>query len=75
MDKLQDTLPQKLHTLCKALRNISEYDIPRPVAHHWHDNGQPSKHDKCIHNLFMWEECPSCMAQYADDVLQSLEEG
>jgi len=77
MDKLEDALQHvrilgQLQKLRIALHNISEYDIPRPVAYPWNHDGSPSKNDRCPHNVSMYDECAGCMAQYADDVLKGL---
>lgn len=80
MDKLQDTLGhirmlRELQTLRIALYNIAQYDVPRTVAHSFKDDGTPSKNDRCPHNIFFYDECAGCLAQYADDVLKGLEQG
>jgi len=75
MDKLHDTLGHvrmlgQIQKLRIALYNIAQYDVPRPVAHSFRDDGTPSKNDRCPHNMFFYEECAGCLAQYADDVLK-----
>ena len=80
MDKLQDALGHvrilgQLQKLRIALYNIAQYDIPRTVAHSFKDDGTPSKNDRCPHNMFFYEECAGCLAQYADDVLRGLDHG
>ena len=80
MDKLQDALEhirmlRELQGLRIALYNIAQYDVPRAVAYPFRDDGTPSKNDRCSHNQYMYEECASCIAQYADDVLRGLKQG
>jgi hypothetical protein len=91
MDKLQDTrgppedalhptrtlgqMQQGYNRLRIALYNIAQYDVPRPVAHPFRDDGKPSKNDRCNHNVAMYDECAGCLSQYADDVLRGLEHG
>jgi hypothetical protein len=61
---------RQIQKLRVALYNIAEYDVPRPVAHPFRDDGAPSKNDRCNHNVAMYDECAGCLSQYADDVLR-----
>ena len=80
MDKLHDAqgrvqILRQLQTLRIALYNIAQYDVLRPVAYPWRDDGAPSKNDRCSHNVAMYDECAGCLSQYADDVLRGLDHG
>ena len=77
MDKLQDALGHvrmlgHIQKLRIALYNIAQYDVPRPVAHPFRDDGTPTKNDRCNHNVAMYDECAGCLSQYADDVLRGV---
>lgn len=39
---------------------ILEGDYIRPVATPWRDDGKPSKHDKCPHGQWGYEDCEEC---------------
>lgn len=39
-----------------------EEGVDRPAYEAWRDDGKPSKHDKCPHDLFMYEDCETCCA-------------
>jgi hypothetical protein len=52
-----------------ALRAIGDLDIPRPVAIPYRDDGRPSKHDRCPHGGWMYDECAHCVADYARKAL------
>ena len=45
--------------LREALRTV-EQGVPRPVGRSWFPDGRPSKHDQCIHGIWMYEPCEGC---------------
>lgn len=56
-----------------CLKIVAE-DCPRPVAVHWRVDGSYSKHDKCPHDRWMYDDCTECMivalrAMYLPDAL------
>ena len=63
----QDDRIAKLKT---ALKNISEGDIPRKVKIPFRDDGQSSKHDRCEHNQWFYEDCGCCIEDYARKALE-----
>lgn len=58
-----------LRQATEALRNIANSDVPRPVATTFRSDGAASKHDKCAHDVAMYEDCGNCIAEYARTVL------
>ena len=60
----------RIEKLEAALRAIGALDIPRPVAVSYRDDGQPSKHDRCPHDRWMYDECAHCVADYAKKALE-----
>ena len=36
--------------------------VEKPASSPWRNDGKPSKHDKCPHDLFMYEDCETCCA-------------
>ena len=55
----------RIEKLEAALRNIAEGDIPRTVKIQFQDDGEPSKHDRCEHGQWMYEDCGCCIEDYA----------
>lgn len=59
----------KLRKAEAALRAIADLDIPRPVAVSYRGDGKPSKHDRCPHGGWMYDECAHCVADFARKAL------
>lgn len=38
-----------------------ENGIDRPVGTPWNKDRTPSKHDKCIHGIWMYDDCEQCV--------------
>lgn len=55
--------------LRKALEMISQGDEPRPLGKRYRDDGTPSKHDQCTHGSWMYEDCGSCICEFATAAL------
>jgi len=62
---------EKLETV---LRNIAEGDIPRTVKISFRDDGQSSKHDRCEHGQWFYEDCGCCIEDYARKALEEKDE-
>ena len=56
-------------TLEKGIRDFVHGDIERPLGKRWRSDGKPSKHDKCVHGVWMYEECPGCADRHFEWVL------
>lgn len=54
-----------------ALEAIRDGNVPRPVRTPWRADGRPSKHDRCTHDVWMYEDCGSCISTYADSALRA----
>lgn len=70
---IEDRLKQqrdRIKNLEAALRNIAKGDIPRTVKAQFRDDGEPSKHDRCEHGVWMYEECGCCVEDYAREILE-----
>ena len=52
-----------------AIRAVVSGDMPRKVASVWADDQRPSKHDRCEHNMFMYETCGSCIDEFLTGAL------
>lgn len=59
------TLWQEVGRLHGVLANIANADVPRPAHRLWRADGKSSKHDLCTHGLPMYEDCSSCVSEYA----------
>jgi len=60
----------RIEKLEAALRNIVEGDIPRTVKIPFRDDGQSSKHDRCEHGQWFYEDCGCCIEDYARKALE-----
>jgi hypothetical protein len=56
--------------LREALETIRNGDEPRPVGDTFRCDGKPSKHDKCVHNVWMYEYCGGCVMEFARAALK-----
>ena len=63
-------LRNRIKKLEAALRNIAEGDIPRIVKIPFRDDGQSSKHDRCEHGQWFYEDCGCCIEDYARKALE-----
>jgi len=61
---------RRIEKLEAALKNISEGDIPRTVKIPFRDDGQSSKHDRCEHGQWFYEDCGCCIEDYARKALE-----
>lgn len=59
----------RIEKLKTALRNIADGDIPRTVKIPFCDDGEPSKHDRCEHGQWFYEDCGLCIEDYARSLL------
>ena len=60
----------RIEKLEAALRNIAEGDISRTVKIPFRDDGKPSKHDRCEHGQWFYEDCGCCIEDYARKALE-----
>lgn len=60
-----DDLQATISRLTEALQTIADGDEPRPLGKRYRSDGEPSKHDKCTHGQWMWEDCGSCVSEFA----------
>ena len=60
----------RIEKLEAALREIAEGDIPRTVKIPFRDDGQSSKHDRCKHGQWFYEDCGGCIEDYARKALE-----
>lgn len=54
--------------LREALRTV-EQGVPRPVGRSWFPDGRPSKHDQCIHGIWVYEPCEGCTDAFISEAL------
>jgi hypothetical protein len=64
----------RIEKLAAALKNIAEGDIPRTVKIPFRDDGQSSKHDRCEHGQWFYEDCGCCIEDYARKALEGEDE-
>lgn len=53
-----------------ALVKVRDGEVPRPIGKAWRADGKPSKNDKCTHDVWMYEDCGACIADFVDAVLK-----
>lgn len=56
--------------LKEALTKIANQDEPRPIVAKFRGDGMPSKHDKCGHNRYHYEDCGECISAFARRALE-----
>jgi hypothetical protein len=61
----------RVEQLEAALRDIAGLNVPRPVGHTFREDGVASKHDKCWHGEYMYDECGPCLAAHARATLEA----
>jgi hypothetical protein len=67
---LFDEAADRIEQLEAALRSIAEGDILRTVKIPFRDDGQSSKHDRCEHGQWFYEDCGCCIEDYARKALE-----
>ncbi len=65
--------PTDIASMSAALKRIAELDVPRPVAWQYMLD-KPSKHDKCAHDVWMYDECAECVADFARAAIAAAEQ-
>ena len=61
-------------TLAGALEQIEEGTYPRPLGKPWRMDASSSKHDRCIHDAWMYEACEACIDAFASEALREYKE-
>ena len=61
-------------TLAGALGEIEEGTYPRPLGKPWRMDASSSKHDRCIHDAWMYEACEACIDAFATEALRQYKE-
>lgn len=60
----------EIERLREALQNIADGDVNRESVEKWREDGEYSKHDKCKHGSYMYEDCGDCIAEFARAALK-----
>ena len=61
-------------TLAGALEKIAEGAYPRPLGKPWRMDASSSKHDRCIHDAWMYETCEGCLDAFVAEALHQYKE-
>lgn len=64
---------EALTAKAEALRKLERGDIPRPVGSAWFPDGRASKHDRCVHDVWMYEACEGCQDAFIAAALKAWE--
>jgi hypothetical protein len=62
----------RLRAALVALRDGCEF---RPLGTRYREDGQPSKHDKCVHGVWMYEDCGQCVSLFVEATLAQEKQG
>lgn len=62
---------EEIKELRGALSIIADGDVSRQHVLIWNDDGQYSKHDKCPHGQWMYDDCEQCVSEFARDILNN----
>ena len=60
----------EIERLREALRTIENGSVKRPVGNSWFLDGRPSKHDQCIHGIWMYKPCEGCTDAFIAEALE-----
>lgn len=50
---------------------IEKGTYPRPVGKSWRADDVPSKHDRCVHDVWMYETCEGCLDAFVRQALET----
>lgn len=64
-----ERLTAQLAEARQALAAIRDGDVPREAAAIYRTDGKPSKHDQCEHGVWHYEDCGSCISNFAAQAL------
>lgn len=59
----------ELERLREGLRAIEEGRIERPIGKVYRNDGKLSKHDRCVHDVWMYEACENCIDAHVSKAL------
>lgn len=63
------TVSMQDDTLRLALQRIADGDVPRPVGEFYFPDKRVSKHNKCAHGAWMYDDCGYCIEAFAAAVI------
>lgn len=66
-----DELTARAERAEAALRRIGDSDYPRPVGKVYRRDGIASKHDQCVHGVWMYDDCGQCAEAFAREALEA----
>lgn len=67
-------LERQLKVAREALEKIQAGDYPRPLGKPWRMDATSSKHDRCIHDAWMYETCEGCLDAFVNQALANMEQ-
>jgi hypothetical protein len=60
--------------LRETLKQIEASTYPRPLGKSWRMDLSSSKHDRCIHDEWMYDTCEGCLDDFIRKALQETEQ-
>ena len=64
-----EALTAENERLREALAKIADGTMPRPLGEPWRMDMTSSKHDRCVHGAWMYEQCEGCIDAFIASVL------
>lgn len=58
----------EIERLRKGINDYLTGYYDRPVGRRWREDREPCKHDKCVHDKYMWDECEPCIDMHFENV-------
>lgn len=52
-----------------AITNVISGDYPVEIQHYWREDKAYSKHDKCKHGQWRYDDCGDCVDEYLQSAL------
>ena len=68
-----ETLQADKAKLRETLKQIEASTYPRPLGKSWRMDLSASKHDRCIHDEWMYDTCEGCLDDFIRKALQETE--
>lgn len=65
---------ERIKALEAGIQAFLDGDYERPVGKEWRSDGKPSKHDRCVHDVWMYEYCEACVDLHFQDLLNAARE-
>lgn len=69
-----DCREARFRALEQGIRDFLAGNYARPVGTIWRADGEPSKHDRCVHGVWLYGSCEACIDAHFERVLEGAQE-